>query len=79
MIPEKFAWIKSNIRRGDLKIIHTKLSDVDYSEVVAVLNNRLIGEHHDRIVETTIEFLEERIQRENAERKKFAARLAKAV
>ena len=79
MIPEKFSWIKSHLRRGDFKAIHTKLPNIDYNVIVAVLSNRLIGEHHDIIVETAVEFLEARIQNESEERKKFAARLANAV
>ena len=57
------------------KKIHKLLPHVTYSEIAAILNNKLVGEHGGMVLNVTIAFLKKRIQKENQQIKKIESKI----
>lgn len=68
---EKLNWLTSHLRHGDQKLISEK-TGVNYSSTVSILNGHFWGEHGSRVVAFAEEFINDRIKREEKERKKYS-------
>jgi hypothetical protein len=70
--PEKLSWIKKNLRYGDRMKINDLVPEASYTEVAAILQGLLWGEHGEIVINVATEFINKRLAKEKEESEKYS-------